>query len=432
MIFSLKKKISNEFIGKVCIWLILSSCFYYPIGASIISLTKAPSTIVNIFIRSSFTLVSLILILLWVINNRKLNKQSINTSVFALLLFWLVYSVRIVYDTSNGIVFTGYDSFYVFGFAFGSILIPLLAIVSWASTINISQLPKLVFYILLLCNICILIIIIRQSDRIDISIFLKRIEFDSGSNQEGTLLNSITISFYGEMLLIVSAFHLSIYKKINIVLVIISFLLGILLLLLGASRGPFLSCIIVCVLMFMYQVRIKRFSIVFISKIILACLAFILVVINTLGNILIFENFFIFDRLTSFIEDRKNSEEETRDVLIKSAFNDFINSPIIGKQFVMTDGGFYPHNIFIEVIMATGIIGGLLFCIFFSNVLVKLYKFYFSENTLNFFMFIIYLPVLLGNLFSGSLFMSIDFWVLSVLIVVLSPDKSSYISTNNT
>lgn len=419
MKFALKKKISNEFIGKVCIWLILLSCFYYPIGASVISFTKVPSTIVNIFIRSSFTLVSLILIFLWLISDKKENEKKIKFDLFAIFSFWIVYSIRIIYDTNNGINMLGYDNFYVYGFAFGSILIPMISISCWGKNIDLTKIPIIVFWLLLVSNVCIFLTIIHQSESIDSNIFLQRIQVDGISGSEESLLNSITLSFYGELLALSSIFHLTIYKQLNKFLLIISLFLGILLLIIGASRGPFLIFIVVSVLLLIYHFQLRKFNFVFIFKIFLGFFCSILTIFIVIRDKLILDDFYIFQRLFTFYEERQNGEENIRDILLKKAFNDFLDSPLIGKQFVSSYDNFYPHNIFVEVLMALGVVGAVLFGIFLTSIFIKLSVLFFSKNKHAFFIVVIYVPVLLGNLFSSSLIFSVDFWLLSMLIIKL-------------
>lgn len=426
MIFSLKKKISNEFIGNVCIWLILLSCFYYPIGAGIISFLKIPSTFVNIIIRSSFTLVSLILIFLWLISNKKENKRKVPIDLFTISLFWIIYSIRIIYDTNNGITLLGYDNFYVYGFAFGSILIPMTSILCWGETIDLTKIPIILFWLLLICNICILLTIIQQSSSLDISIFLQRVQVNGVSGSEEAILNSITLSFYGELLALTSIFHLTIYKLINKFLLISSLLLGLLLLIIGASRGPFLIFIVVSILILVYHFQLKKFNFAFIFKIFIGFFFSILTIFIALGDKLTLDDFYIFQRLFTFYEERQNGEEDIRDILIKKAFNDFLNSPLIGKHFVSSYDNFYPHNIFVEVLMALGAVGAILFGTFLIRILVKLCIFFFSKNKYGFFILIIYVPVLLGNLFSSSLIFSVDFWLLSMLIIKLDRKQLYY------
>jgi O-antigen ligase len=69
----------------------------------------------------------------------------------------------------------------------------------------------------------------------------------------------------------------------------------------------------------------------------------------------------LIDRIVNFLFLEGGREREARDDLLEEAWHQFLVSPIYGDQFVLRNGGGYPHNILLEVLMATGIVGATIF-----------------------------------------------------------------------
>jgi O-antigen ligase len=110
-------------------------------------------------------------------------------------------------------------------------------------------------------------------------------------------------------------------------------------------------------------------------------------------------------------------EGEDRDLSIVAAWQDFLRNPIIGSSFVGTLDGYYPHNIVVEALMATGIVGGVWFVAYLLIVLFKCFGLLYKKISFPF--AIIMLVMVASSLLSGALFMGVDIWPWSVFIVSL-------------
>jgi hypothetical protein len=417
------KLLSNERAGKICLWMFLFTCFYYPISASFILILNIPSTIVNIFIRAFCAFISLYLIFIWTLNNNK--KLKFKYPIWFLLLFWIFYSIRIIYDLNRGIKFGEYENTFVYGFAFGNILLPMLAILLWYKHLKTEKIPKLAFLLFSISNIMILINIIILNQGFDIALFLQRSELKSQSSGDpgGNILNPISIGYYGELLVITSLYFSLLTKHKHFGFLAI---LGILLLLLGASRGPFVNCIFTILILLAYKYRISKSKLILTFRLTLVISLISIILSQTVGKTVSLDNFYMFDRLSQFVENRQSNEEEYRDVGFASAWNDFLDSPIIGNQFVGTYDNFYPHNIFVELFMATGLLGVIIFSSFFFPLLMKMRKLFLQNSPATFFILLIFLPIILGSLFSGALFQAVELWLFSTLIIVHDFDLKSH------
>ena len=132
-------------------------------------------------------------------------------------------------------------------------------------------------------------------------------------------------------------------------------------------------------------------------------------------------------RLTSMIQE---GETSGRDVIYSNTLSIIQESPIFGSYYLIPKGigaGGYPHNYFLEVFMATGIVGG---SIFLALVLYSVYQSYSLIKSRHFssWIVVLYLQILVYGMFSTGLYTSQDFWIL--LFYIGSLKTSSFISTD--
>jgi oligosaccharide repeat unit polymerase len=378
-------------------------------------------------IRGCCTLTALFLIVMGIFYQKE--KPDFTIPVLFLLFFWFIYAVRIIYDINQGIKLSIYDSTYIYGFTFGNCLIPLIAIIFWAKYIDIFALPKALFIIFILSNIAILSTIIYYNNGFDVSIFLSRAQINSeelSRNQDNVILTPITIGYHGAFLIIVSLYYLSIEKKRNTILCSLTLFLGLLNIILGASRGPFINCVLVLLVLFIYNYRISKSALSSMLKAFFFIVPLFIGFFVVLSKYIDLEDVQMFSRLFSFYESRQNNEAEERDFLYNDAWGLFLQSPLIGKQFVTSNavGNTYPHNIFLELLMALGLSGGIIFGVFFFYVCKYLFQIFWNLRTKDILLLLIYLQIILGVLFSGTLLMSIDFWLFTALILMIGTDEN--------
>ncbi len=403
--------------GKICLWLLIFVSFYYPIGAFFILTLNVPSTPVNILIKGSCAAVALYLIIVWVLNSKQ--KLSLKTPIWFIFVWWIGYTIRILYDLQIADVHFGSkpDSL-IYGYTFGNILLPITAGVLWYKHINIKEVAPLAYKFFALANILVFIILIQQNGGFNVGLFLNRAAaMAENADKDELILNPIAIGFYGSLLTITSLYYLIIIKKARLWIYLPFFLFGILMVVLGASRGPFISTICTMLIIVFYRFRISYSKIITFLKIILIIIVTGGVLTVSIGSKFSLEDFSMFNRLSKMVDDRKKDRKEVRDYAWAGAWQDFLDSPIVGKQFVGTYDNFYPHNIVLEIPMATGTIGSFFFLGFLIPAFVKIYRSFWHRDHDYFFISIIYCPILVATLFSGSLFMTIHFWMILLLLI---------------
>ena len=111
---------------------------------------------------------------------------------------------------------------------------------------------------------------------------------------------------------------------------------------------------------------------------------------------------------TRFLDAGSDSSSLSRFELVTEAFETFLTSPIYGARFDLPISGGWPHNIFAEVLMATGIVGGLVFAIVIYQALSAANRL--SRRAINLGS-IMLLQGLIELQFSGSLWGSSSMWI---------------------
>lgn len=177
----------------------------------------------------------------------------------------------------------------------------------------------------------------------------------------------------------------SFFRKIYLFVVIA---VSVVIFFLGASRGS-LVAIILSVFVLIYFSDLKKKLLVTILSILSIPILFM--VADKIGSNL-------FDRTENTIEAGDSSG---RNVLWSDAWNHFLDFPIFGGRIEVS--GIYPHNMFLETLMATGVVGLFLFSpaviASFKNAstLIKINKIFLIP-------FIIFINGFSQNMFSGAIY----------------------------
>jgi hypothetical protein len=398
-------------LGILTSLLILMSGFTFPINQGIVVLLKLNgSTTFNTFIRAFVLIISLYLIY----KSASLkNPLKLSNGSVCLILFYALYVIRVIFDLEfAGVEIDEKSNFLVYSFTIGATFIPLLAVALNAKFVDFNRLFVLMYYSLLISNIFILLNVLKDGFSLDL--FLVR-NVVTPEGQDENILNPITVGMYGELLALSSLVTLifidspPVNKKI---LLCICFILGTLTMLLGASRGPIVSFLLICIyLSFIFILRQKSaLNLTFSFAIVFLIIVGLILYVSGLSE----SDFFILERLNSFAENG----DEVRVALFNGAWSQFLRSPIIGDRIVERVYKFYPHNLLIEVLMATGLIG---FSLFFSAIITPLLNLKKLINVRNhkFLFYIIFIVFFMISSTSGSLVFSSDFFVYLSFILSL-------------
>ncbi|WP_236976868.1 O-antigen ligase family protein [Membranihabitans maritimus] len=180
-------------------------------------------------------------------------------------------------------------------------------------------------------------------------------------------------------------------NKISIGLPIISCLIPFFL---GASRGSVLALAAPFMFYFIFSKGSKkRVNFAFITAATVIALIYATTYFGT-G---------VFDRIFGIKEDIKYGGSSVERLNIwKSDINQFLNHPIFGNSLESEYAGHYSHNILIETLITTGILGFIPFVIFFITTLSKIIKI--VKTTPEYFWLpVIFIQAIIQYMFSGAI-----------------------------
>jgi hypothetical protein len=471
-------KTLHELNAKLTGWLVLLTCFGYPLQVLMVLVVGADSTPVNLSFRLAYQVLSMYLLgySLFHFKNRMHFASLFSISAFrrivsakrswflhlipwaALLLFWFIYGIRLIYDLEyKAWIFREYHKFYIYAWAFGCSLIPAMAILLNIGTVNAKWFSRNIFFFVFLVNIMIVLILLYYAGGDIGSIFGKRgaIVLTGDVKLKGQhLLNGISLSFYGALLILSAltwfVFHhqqLSLFMTIFFVL---CFLLGLFNLIAGASRGPLLDLLlisagIIIVSIFIYIRKLVKYikrrihyvhtesasgnaetvsgkSLLYKSLMSLLAVMMLITVFNMSMkrlNVKLSDLAFT-ERLSKLSDEKMDINATFRIDAWKSAWRQFTVNPLFGDSIINDAGYFYSHNIFMDALMSVGIVGTIPFLVWFFLsfwYFIRLPAYRKREMSV---LFVAYLAALLLSMTSGGLFTVPEVWILSAAVIGLS------------
>jgi O-Antigen ligase len=416
MIIQFKRGSLPNWNGNLSLWLVLFLSVGYPIQASIPILLHVSSTPINASFRAVYALSALILII-----SALPKKKIISRGSTWLLLFWLFYIVRFVVDISiRGIKFGEKDTFFMYSMVFGSSFLPMVAVIFNSKYIVIDNLYKKLYRMVLLSNLLITFLIYYQNGGLSLALFSSRIDIIGLSSDEH-VINSIAIGLYGNTLFILSVYSLMFIEHKNFIqkmFVVFFSLIGLFNVIVSASRGPFLSMFVLLIFVFYFKyrtssTRIKKIGLIY--KVIMALVVggFLVISAGFLNNSL--DKFTLFNRFSDFNNNLESGVKETRNYEYASALNQFYESPIVGDQIVTKYDSFYPHNIYLEVLMSLGVIGGVILLGIHYEIVKRIGYIFKNKNYTFFMILIVLLIILLSSMTSGGIALNPEFWLILAL-----------------
>ena len=321
--------------------------------------------------------------------------------VIFIALFWFVYLGRLIYHfwILGGRGYAGHNFIFYFQQGILGCAIPSIAIGIVAKRLIINRLFRNIKKIALLTTIALLYIVSKEIG-FSMNIFIDRVGF----GEDGGVINPIIMSQYGGFIAFVFLYSLinTGFKLFDVIF----FFFGMALLILGASRGPILAYVVVLVIYFLYQLKM-RFKSVHLWKYIFLVLGFLvwITVQYVIPNI---QKFMILRRMEN-VSRGKDLSGDIRKGQWSAAWHQFLEHPIFGDNIVEKYMHFYPHNSILEILMATGIIGGL----FYMAAMFKFsYSFiYIKDKQIRFFLYSMIL-FLFYSLFSLGVIDISQFWCL--------------------
>lgn len=340
---------------------------------------------------------ALILLLSFCLILFKFKKKPVksNLSLFLFFTFWGILILRMIYDIilmgKVEISITIQIWLYVFG-----IIIPFM--ISIVYSYEFIDLNRALKWLVIIITICLTISTYTNGHLIGANALLKE-ERQLGNAS----LNSISFGHLGGTALIISLF-LMLTKNLGFVYKFLLFCiatLGLYNLIKAGSRGPILSIVVV---LFVWSFLSSRNRLI----------AYLKILVLSITLYIFFESFlgYIGD-ISPLLEERLRltiyeGNSSNRDDLFYLGWSAFLESPIFGSQFAifnyMISGDFiYVHNIILEALMSTGILGGAMLLVVLSRcVYVSVGMITKRHN--DYWVALLFIQNLIGALLSGSVY----------------------------
>lgn len=193
---------------------------------------------------------------------------------------------------------------------------------------------------------------------------------DIASRMDGNAaLTTIAFGQLGITAIIIGAFLMRSEQNILLryVLSVFLFIIGLLISLRSGSRGPLLC--LIAIIVFTTITRTRKLSNGIMLSLVFAVLVFlfyngILALIARIAPVLV-------ERLLY------STSNEERAILIREAWEGFLSHPVLGDRFAIihSDGKFiYSHNMLLDALMGTGLIGGAVFLVIYVSATIDSYK----------------------------------------------------------
>ncbi len=381
-------------------------CVLLIVGFITISAFPAFLSLNSQFITIPFRAVVLGLALL-IMGNNFYSKQ-INTfgkTEWFFVLFWIFYLIKAIvsfqtYSFSPVVASKEIETYLrIVGISF----LPALAVLTIPiQEINYKKVFQFVYYILftiLLLNV------------------LYGIDHDTQGRSSGFMsMYSISFGHLGVSLTLLSIytiFYESVDQKYKLIIPILGVILGTYIMYASGTRSPLIAYAF-CICFLFYVKNKLKYLYAFLFLLIVGAIALIYFKPQYDGG----QASSFLSRVTKMLV---SGDSSGRGALYQQGINIFTEHPILGGRILYFDG-MYPHNIFLEVVMALGIVGLIIYFLFFKNCInfilkIKAFSMHHVEVI---WVAVLWLQYFILSLFSYNIHSSPEIWYFTAMILVFN------------
>ena len=373
--------------GHLGSWLLIFSVVGYPPVGLAASVLNLPRELTSVPFRGFVLLLALMLIF-------RLRHREPSRGIGLLLVFWFAYLLRLLWDWNDGL--PKMEEAVVF--FVGTVFIPGLAVallsaesIDWRLTAT-----RMLWIGAAFCTAAVTSFhfgLGRESESI---LMAGRLEFDT--------VNTITIG-HTAVTTVIAALCLSsdCERKARKAWLLIVCIPALVALVLSGARGPAVS-LAVCVTALLVVTR--HWWLLFFT--LLAGLVFVAQPENELAR-----RFMAL--LEPTLEDASSLERIT---LIRNALQQFVENPLLGGQLIDSEYLSYPHNLFLEALMAMGVVGALALAAILTRSALRATH---LLNQGNLFVPLVLLQYFIAAQFSGAIWGWSAMWVPLASIIAWGP-----------
>ena len=325
--------------------------------------------------------------------------------------FWALYLIRVYIETSDPSNTLSQTAIYYWSWALGGCLIPSFGALAYAR-INNEGTVRLCWGLLM--SSAALILMFGENGMVNADggvVDIGRLNIDG--------LNPISVGNIGASLLLISLWVVYFEKKFKLkisILYYFSTLVGGYLILFSLSRGPLVSCLFaLLVFLLIKSNKLRRKHIIGSALVIAVLISF---AVNLSDEFI--SNFWRF----SSVDTEADLSYMARRQAYLGSLGQFMSNPLFGDALEERTISFYPHNVIIESLLATGIVGGVAF------LLLLIMGFRCAVNILNGdsnsgWVGLLYFQYFMSAQFSGAIYTITTFWILSSLVIMASMQRKN-------
>lgn len=366
----------------------LYSGFYAVLALAISILGTDGSRFVSVPVRLITTALMILVIIVSFLYQKKEGKtKNKNLQIINLIffLFWALYFLKILWHLNTGMPLRlGWFEYFLYAINFGVLPFYMFGLISF------KKYKSTILNALILSGFLMGLTTLYLYKDI-LAAGVGRLHLYVYQNPALETLSPLALSYASVLTIMLCLYKLLYIKKkskIIIAYLYITIGLSLVMFLLGASRGSVLALVLsVSYLIFHSDYKMKM-------KILLLVLASIPIFIYSVAA----SGSAVFERTTNSIDSGSTGREK----LWADAGNEFIANPFLGGRIEI---GYYPHNLFLEILMATGLLGFILIAILLVQGFIKIYIL--PKYNISFlWVGVIFLQGLCQSMFSGSLYTS--------------------------
>lgn len=282
----------------------------------------------------------IIIMIFYVYHNLYVSRRNSKVYLF-FLLFSFIYVIKMMYTSSiNAVTSRMWYEYLFYYFSFS--IMPFV----FFSSIDLARYKNIILNALISSGFLLSIFTIYTYGYVFRTGGIGRISLLTFESGEVTI-SPLALAYSGAITILLIMYRL-IYeniKGIKLVYYITNIILSFIIFLLGSSRGAFVVLIFGSLAYAFFGKRKMKFKF---TALLLSVIPIVIYGVKLTGSN-------IFDRITSTIAEGDSGREQ----LYHETIQEFLNYPLWGGRIEVS--GTHPHNIFLEILMATGLIGFFLF-----------------------------------------------------------------------
>ena len=352
--------------------------FGYPLVGNLVSLLQIDSRVLSIPFR-----VLVIVLSLWLLVSCR--RMHLTRARIALLLIWLAYTIRLAYDMMVAGI-EGAD--YALQFFLVGCVLPAMAVFT-ADEFQQERFARLGFALAVAgCAATVLGSLLGRFGEADLTAATGRLST--------VALNPVSLGHLAASCIIIGLLILLRTRGVTRIAVFSGVILALFCLVMTGSKGPALA-LIICLAIW----AVSRGAV---WKLMFMGLPMLLLLVYAPVSPLA-------ERLAGLGEDMSTLD---RLVILRDSINQAADSPLFGSAFVELNSGLYPHNLFLDALLAFGLPLAIVFAVLVGIGVIRSLRCLQNGREL---LGLLFLQSLVGGMLSGAMFAATSFWCLLALLL---------------